>query len=146
MTTDTLYEQNFMLWTERQEEELRRLAREGSNLPLDWENLAEEIDSLGRSQRSELKSLVRNIITHLIKLAYSTATPNWFGWETEIRVFRSQLEGVLQNSPSLPEVVSRETPRAVRIAVSEFRKFHEMEAATAVDDVPILLHAGPDPR
>lgn len=43
MATDTLYENDFFAWTEQQAEVLRRAAREGSNLPLDWENLAEEI-------------------------------------------------------------------------------------------------------
>ena len=137
MAADTLYEEDFMLWAERQGDELRRAAREGSNLPIDWENIAEEIETLGRSQRSEVKNLVRNIITHLVKLAYSPAQPSWFGWEGEVRLYRGQLEGVLENSPSLrpslPEVVSRETPRAVRIAVSELRKFNEMEAAAAVE-------------
>src|SRR5205085_10351194 len=92
---------------------------------------------LGRSQRSEVKNLVRNIVMHLIKLAYSPATANWFGWESEIRVYRGQLEGVLDNSPSLrpslPDVVSQQTPRGVRIAVSELRKFREMDAAAAVE-------------
>jgi Domain of unknown function DUF29 len=49
-----LYEQDFVLWTAEQVAALRRakslpLARTGdSNLPLDWENLAEEIESLGK--------------------------------------------------------------------------------------------------
>jgi hypothetical protein len=137
MAADTLYEEDFMLWAERQGDELRRAAREGSNLPIDWENLAEEIETLGRSQRRELKSLVHNIISHLVKLAFSPATPNWFGWQTEISVFRRQLEGLLELSPSLrpslAETVARETPRAVRIAASELRKFREMEAAAAVE-------------
>lgn len=137
MPTDTLYETDFALWAEQQGEELRRAAGQRSNLPLDWDNLAEEIESLGRSQRSQVKSLVRNILVHLIKLAYSPATPNWFGWETEVSLFRAQLEGVIEDSPSLrpslPDVVARETPRAVRLAVSELRKYREMEAAAAVE-------------
>jgi uncharacterized protein DUF29 len=137
MTTDTLYERDFALWTEQQGEELRRAAREGSNLPLDWENLAEEIETLGRSQRSQRGSLVRQIMTRLIKLAYSPTSPNWFGWESEINLFRDQLERLLDDSPSLrpglAEAVSREMPRAKRIAVSTLCKFGEMEAAAAVE-------------
>ena len=37
MTTDSLYEQDFVTWTERQAEALRAAARHGSNLPIDWE-------------------------------------------------------------------------------------------------------------
>lgn len=137
MPTDTLYEQDFMLWAEEQGGALRRAAREGSNLPIDWENVAEEIETLGRSQRRELKNTVHNIISHLIKLAYSPATPNWFGWDSEIGVFRRQLQSLFEDSPSLrpslEEVASRETPRAVRIAASELRKYREVEAAATVE-------------
>lgn len=137
MPTDTLYDRDFVLWTEQQGEELRRAAGERSNLPLDWENLAEEIETLGRSERREVRSLVGQIMAHLIKLAYSPATPNWFGWESEISFFRVQLEGVIRDSPSLgpslPEVVARQTPRAVRTAVLQLRKYREFEAAEAVE-------------
>ena len=47
-----LYDHDFFLWTKEQAAALRR-AKE-SNLPLDWENLAEEIESLGKSDRREL--------------------------------------------------------------------------------------------
>ncbi|MFL5420976.1 MAG: DUF29 family protein, partial [Myxococcales bacterium] len=42
-----LYEQDFLRWTEQQATALRRAGKD-SNLPLDWENLAEEIESLGK--------------------------------------------------------------------------------------------------
>jgi hypothetical protein len=57
-----LYDQDFVRWTEEQAAALRRAkslppaAPRGSNLLLDWENLAEEIESLGKSDRRELRS------------------------------------------------------------------------------------------
>ncbi|MGH7054478.1 MAG: DUF29 family protein, partial [Stellaceae bacterium] len=68
-----LYDADFVLWAEEQAAALRAAARGASNLELDWENLAEEIDSLGTSQRSALRSQIRRIIRHLIKLEYSLA-------------------------------------------------------------------------
>jgi hypothetical protein len=62
-----------MRWAEAQAEGLRRAAEAGSNLPLDWYNLAEEIESLGRSQRRELRSRLATIIEHLLKLQFSPA-------------------------------------------------------------------------
>jgi hypothetical protein len=62
-----LYEQDFFLWTKEQAAALRLakslpLARTGdSNLPLDWENLAEEIESLGKSDRRELRSRIPSL-------------------------------------------------------------------------------------
>ena len=42
-----LYDRDFFLWTQEQSGALRQA--KDSNLPLDWENLAEEIESLGKS-------------------------------------------------------------------------------------------------
>ena len=53
-----LYDEDFVRWTEQQAAALRQAAGLDVNLPLDWENLAEEIDSLGRSLKHELRSRV----------------------------------------------------------------------------------------
>ena len=66
----SVYEQDFVRWAETQAETLRRAAEDGSNLPLDWYNLAEEIESLGRWQRRELRSRLATIIEHLLKLQF----------------------------------------------------------------------------
>ena len=69
-----LYEQDFVLWTKQQAAGLRRA--KGSNLLLDWENLAEEIESLGRSDRRELRSQITRVLRHLLKLEVSPSTEN----------------------------------------------------------------------
>ena len=73
-----LYEQDFFLWTKEQAVALR-LAK-NSNLPLDWENLAEEIESLGKSDRRELRSQIRRILRHLLKLEASPSVEPRAGW------------------------------------------------------------------
>lgn len=98
---DDLYERDFVLWTEQQAEHLRQAAREGSNLPLDWENLAEEIESLGRSDLREAESLIYQILVHLAKLAASPAPNPRTKWISEVGTFRFQLDRVLRDSPSL---------------------------------------------
>jgi hypothetical protein len=55
-----LYDEDFVRWTEEQAAALRQA--KGSNLPLDWENLAEQIASLGRSDRRELRSQITRIL------------------------------------------------------------------------------------
>ena len=67
-----LYDRDFLRWTEQQAAILRRAASD-SNLPLDWENLAEEIESLGKSLRRELSSQLRRVLRHLFKLEASPA-------------------------------------------------------------------------
>ncbi len=59
------------MWTEEQSAALRRA--KDSDLPLDWENLAEKIESLGKSQRAELNSQIRRILRHLFKQGATAA-------------------------------------------------------------------------
>src|ERR1700740_3285822 len=97
--TNELYDQDFLLWTEDQAAALRGAS--SSNLPLDWENLAEEIESLGTSQRTALKSQVRRILRHLFKLDASPAVDPRPGWCATVRDARTEIEDLLEASPSL---------------------------------------------
>jgi hypothetical protein len=66
---DDLHDQDFYLWTRAQAEALRA---HGQGLkPLDYDNLAEELEDLGSSQRQKAESMVRQIIAHLFKLSAS---------------------------------------------------------------------------
>src|SRR5919202_1623848 len=116
-----LYDEDFVLWTEQQAQALRAAARGGVNLALDWENLAEEIESLGRSDRRELHSQIYRIIRHLAKLQFSSASDPRHGWYESIGDARKQIELVLADSPSLkPQletIVADETASAIRRAI-----------------------------
>ena len=68
-----LYKEDFTRRPEQQSSALRDAAGIGGNMPLDCENLAEEIESLGRSQRHELRGRVAVIVEHLLKLDHSPA-------------------------------------------------------------------------
>src|SRR5207244_7379218 len=102
-----LYDEDFVRWSEEQSRALREAARFPTNLPLDWENLAEEIESLGRSQRHELRSRIAVILEHLLKLAHSPATDPRRGWMETITRERSEIELLLNDSPSLRSDVAR---------------------------------------
>jgi hypothetical protein len=62
-TGTNLYEQDFLAWTISQAEALR--ARQA--VALDWANLLEEVESMGASQRRELRNRMRVLLMHLIK-------------------------------------------------------------------------------
>ena len=63
-----LYDSDFVLWSERQAALLRRMGnRERVNDQVDWGNLAEEIESLSRNDRREIRSRLRVICEHLLK-------------------------------------------------------------------------------
>src|SRR4051794_23342164 len=125
-----LYDEDFVAWTEQQAEALRAAARGTSNQALDWENLAEEIESLGRSDKRELRSQIYRIIRHLLKLQFSPATDPRSGWRESIRDGRMQADFVLADSPSLkPQLerfVAEEMPRAIERAIADLRESGEI--------------------
>jgi hypothetical protein len=129
MTADRGYDDDFALWAEDQARTLREAARGRVNLPVDWENVAEEIESLGKSQGRELASRIRTVLVHLMKLQASTATDPRGGWRATVRRERAEIESVLKDSPSLRRtvaaVVMAETDTARRIVEEEMRDFGE---------------------
>jgi hypothetical protein len=114
--TAELYDEDFLLWTQQQAKLLREAAERRVNFPLDWENLAEEIESLGKSQRSELRSRLTTIIEHLLKLEYSSAREPRNGWIGIIERTRGEAELLLGDNPSL----RREVPELVATLFGKF--------------------------
>jgi uncharacterized membrane protein len=122
-----LYDRDFVLWTEEQAAALRRA--KGSNLPLDWENLAKEIESLGKADRRELRSQITRILRHLLKLAVSPKTEPRGGWRTTIRDARVDLEIVLEDSPSLrreiADIIAKQSSTAAKLAAADLARHGE---------------------
>jgi hypothetical protein len=133
--TASLYERDFFLWTTEQAEALRRAAHEGSNAPLDWENLAEEIESLGNSDKRGVQSRISQIIIHLWKLACSPAVDRKAKWRREIESQRKELHLILADSPSLraraDEFVAVEFKYAERVVKASLEDHGEFERAKA---------------
>jgi hypothetical protein len=75
------YEDDVLVWSERQSALLRRLAAgERVNDQIDWENVTEEIDSVGREQLHAVESLLRQALVHMLKAqAWPDCrdAPNW---------------------------------------------------------------------
>jgi len=91
-----LYETDFYQWTQEQ----ATLLRQGVWTSLDIENLAEEIESLGRQQKQELRNCLGVLIGHLLKWEYQ---PELRGksWKATIWEQRDQVFDILQDNPSL---------------------------------------------
>ena len=117
--TAELYDEDYLLWTQEQAKLLREAARHGINLPLDWNNLAEEIESLGRSDRRELRGRITIIIEHLLKLEHSPARQPAAGWRETLARTRRDAALLLKESPSL----RREVPSVVDEAFANFAEF-----------------------
>ena len=119
------YVRDFHAWTQAQAAALRAAAQTGANFPVDWENVAEEIESFGRSEASALRSRLRTIIEHLLKLEVSPARDPVPGWRETITRCRIDIENDLADSPSLrrhvPEWLEREHRAAARLVSMNLR-------------------------
>ena len=71
MSSRTLYDEDILLWSEEQAALIRELGnrRFARSNELDLENVAEEIESVGRSELASVESQLQNILLHLIKLS-----------------------------------------------------------------------------
>ena len=96
---ESLYNLDYNLWVLSTVEALK--GKQFSSL--DLEHLIEEVLDLSRRDKKKLKSLLRKLIEHLLKLAYWDAERerNIGHWQGEIRTFRKQIKKELRDSPSL---------------------------------------------
>jgi Domain of unknown function DUF29 len=129
----TLYDEDFVQWSKQQAEALRAAGGGATNQPIDWENVAEEIDSLARSENRELGSQIKRILHHLLKLQHSAARNPRRGWENSVIDARDEIEDLLDRSPSLKREISteiaRQAPRAARLAIRDLGKRAEADPA-----------------
>jgi Domain of unknown function DUF29 len=119
-TGPSLYDRDFALWVEAQVAAIR--ARDPGGL--DVENLIEELEGLTKRDERALGSLLKRVMTHLLKQRYQPerATPSW---ERSIRNGREQIADILDQSPSLRRtlagLMAKNYPRAVAQAADETR-------------------------
>lgn len=97
----TLYDNDFLAWTDEQAEALRRARDSRPNLAVDWDHLIAEIEDLGRGDLSAFESHIRNILTHLLRLEWSPDPEPRRHWRREILSFRQAAGRRLKASPSL---------------------------------------------
>lgn len=95
----SLYDTDYQLWLEHTVEQLRAHNFDS----LDLENLIEEIESLGKSDKRAIFSYLMRLCEHLLKMKYweSEREACYRGWKLEIRNFRLQIQAILADSPSL---------------------------------------------
>ncbi len=91
-----LYEHDYYTWTEDQAQALRERQVSG----LDWENLAEEVEDLGKAERHRLESHLESLLMHLLKWAYQPPRRS-HSWSKSIREHRFRIHRVLRDNPGL---------------------------------------------
>jgi uncharacterized protein DUF29 len=101
------YDEDFYAWTQEQ----ARLLRSGQFSQIDVENVAEELESMGRSDKREIDSRLEVLLMHLLKwqLQVKLRSPGWSG---TIREQRRRIAKLLRESPSLRPAVGQLIPEA----------------------------------
>ncbi|PSB01093.1 DUF29 domain-containing protein [Merismopedia glauca] len=100
MSKITLYDRDFLEWTQQQAKYLRQ----GCWVGLDVENLAEEIEALGRSEQRELGSYFQVLVMHLLKCQYQPERRTK-SWDDTISNCRDKIQDCLEDTPSLKRLL-----------------------------------------
>jgi hypothetical protein len=139
--SNSLHDRDFHAWAMRQAE----LLRAGRVAEADLDNIAEEIESMGRSERRELGSRLSVLLLHLLKWRHQPARRG-NSWRLTIELQRVALADHLADNPSLTATLDQAIAAAYRLARIEAEREtglpRETFPVTCPFPVPDLLHDG----
>jgi hypothetical protein len=117
-STLNLYEADFYTWTQEQAMLLHKQQWSQVDLP----NLIEEIESLGKQQRQELRNRLSVLVGHFLKWHYQPQHRSRSGLAT-LRIQRLDLTELLEDNPSLKpyleEALCKAYLKGIELAISE---------------------------
>ena len=101
-----LHESDFNLWVEQTKEAIQNRDFE----KIDWDNLLDEIDDMGKSEKRSLDSYMQRLIEHILKLKFWHAERERCGngWMREVTNFRNRIKRILKKNPSLNNYLKTE--------------------------------------
>jgi Domain of unknown function DUF29 len=118
MAPGSLYDADFYAWTQEQVALLRN--QQWSRV--DLEHLIEEIESLGKQQRQELRNCLSILVGHLLKWHYQPQCRSQ-SWLATLRVQRLDIAELLEDNPNLQpyllEALEKAYPRGRELAAGE---------------------------
>ncbi len=125
MMTKTLYDRDLQLWIDQTIEQLKK----GEFQSLDIEHLIEELIELGKSEKNTLKSNLKILLGHLLKLRVQLDAPETMkgSWYSSVLEHRQRVLDNLADTPSL----KRFLPEAVEKAYGDGRKLAIKEGKLA---------------
>lgn len=126
------YDADFFAWTVQQV----NLLRAGRTDIIDIENIAEEIESSGQSDRRGIQGQLVRLIAHLLKLKFARDLSPRQDWQVSVTNARIEIELALDDSPSLrrmmPELYLGQWQRGSRLAKAELKTAGDHLAVTSV--------------
>ena len=129
------YERDFFAWTQAQADALKRR----SVGELDWDNVREEIESLGKQERNELRSHLIVLLVHLLKWRLQ---PERRGrsWALSVKEQRREIERLLRENPSLQPQADEVLSEAYDIAVVRAARETDLPESAFPDSAPFGLN------
>ncbi|MDJ0843766.1 DUF29 domain-containing protein [Crocosphaera sp.] len=126
-TVKTLYETDFNLWLE----ETVKLLKQKKLDELDLENLIEEIEAMGRSEKKGFRSNLEQLLLHLLKWKYQPNKRSG-SWKSSIIEHRNRMLDDLEDSPSYKPYYEQIFDKCYRNA----RKYAEAETGLPINTFP----------
>ena len=96
MDLKELYDTDLFAWTTKTSELLKSKQFDA----VDWENVIEEIEALGRSEKRAIRSHLVVLLTHLLKWEFQPEHQSR-SWKLSIQNARKDLKRLLKENPSL---------------------------------------------
>lgn len=137
----SLYDTDYLAWTRTQAEAVRRRSAN----EVDWDNLAEEIDDLGKAVTGELKSRYIVLIAHLLKWMFQPERRG-ASWETTIEQQRIAIEDHMISNPSLKSSDADLFARAYRQARLKAARETKLDKRRFPEDPPFTAEQARDPE
>jgi len=126
-----LYDTDFYGWIQQQANTLRA----GNFAALDLDNLLEEIESMGKSEKRELESRMELLLMHLLKWWFQPERRS-ASWEATIIEQRKRVAKHLRENPSLKNVLADTYEEAYDYAVLAAVKETDMDKTTFPAECP----------
>jgi hypothetical protein len=128
------YEKDFYGWTQEQS----ALLRAGRLTDLDIDNLIEEVETMGRSEKRELESRLTVLLLHLLKWKYQEVRRGR-SWELSIKEQRIQFIKTLKENPGLKPVLDEITRDAYELAIIQASRETKISANVFPENCPWSL-------
>jgi len=128
------YDQDFYSWTQEQAE----LLKNGRFSELDIDNLIEEVEAMGRSEKRELESRLTILLLHLLKWKYQEVRRER-SWQLSIDEQRIQFEETLNENPGLKQKLDEIIKKAYRLAVIQASRETSISKAVFPECCPWIL-------
>ncbi len=131
-----LYHSDPYAWSVEQSDALRRR----DFAAVDWDNVIEEIESVGRTEQRTWTSKCANAITHLLKIEHGmmATSEEVEGWEKEVQRYRREMAAVIVDNPRLQNLF----PQMFQTAWQRGRS----EAVDALAEYDVQRNLQPDKR